>query len=516
MSTQQESAVSYNKVNEIFDNKVNKDVDLALESLSAKLKTYRTYKWQLDNKRVTDLDETGKPLTTQVPVVGEDGQEKKVLVVHPDDVNKKKSLQRKIEVTQMKTVVVGHAISDEEINTRKKYMTEFEPKKIDTDKKIRAYNAHKIRLSDDAVKLFNKCLTRISIAYLARAGLQARKLNNEAKKLAKKTKITMMHMVSCKPEELAGFNLFSGKSFFAALREFNAEEIQAMKETVAKETKKELKKLGYSKNSNTKALELQEKRIKEEEEEREKIEKYKGLDYAQILELERKEKESKKESKKEKKEKKKQESAKFVFANVIKTLYKRSQAYHDNPCAISMEVLKFLEEQCLNAVDKLAAYASTVVPSDETKTIDVFNVVSFFSSYIVDVFEVSKLLSLKETTTTKYALERAREENAKRKENGLPALEINEKDLEEEDDYFVEVSSKVAGSFGAFFNQEVIPLLDSREEHRELLRKRKMEKALEKSQGLKEPEVPKEEVKRAVLQQAPVSQEQEPKLIRRR
>lgn len=520
MTTERQSkqtSISVNKVKDILDSMVNQETDRCISDLNGKLKTFNTYQWQLKNKRVTEFDSNGEPLRKEVPDVDkETGLQKVESRVHPDDIKKKRSQQRKVEVLKTKEIVVGHEITPEEEKERNEYIIKFTPMKERIQKKVAAYRTHKVKFTDDALKAFNNSLSNLSVDYIIKAANYARLVNLKNKKAPKKNKINMLHMVACNPWELSGIKLFLNPVFFDALKSHHEQENRLAKEEGRKEMKAELKK-NYVKSDSVKNVERVERLQREMEEEKSELEKYKGLSYEEVLSLKKKEKESSSSLKKEKKELKQKEKNNFCFANAIKTQYKSSAEYQENPCALSMEVLRYLENLCHSVLNNLVSNAVTSCLANETGTFDEFDALLFMSSFVGDSFGVSRKLELTEVESfSKKAYEDELEKQRKLKDEGKPYQTVDKSKLPLEEDFEVSAESQYSGAFGKFFESELSPVLEARKAARELAKKRREEKSKKSDDKEDKTEKKVEKEDKTEKRESKIIDEDEPQIVRRR
>lgn len=465
MSSAIESTIiSTESVKSYLSNLVNSDVTRQVSDLNAQCKDYRTFKYQLKEGIVQDVDEDGKVKKVAVEVLDENGEKmyKKS--------NKKEAITRDVSVT--------HPMTDDERKFREQYIKDFETTFKDLKKRIRSFNEHKIKFPKMTVKVLNSKIQEIAVNYLICGYNHAKNVHltmkaskETSKNASKKPKIKLSHMVSCDYNSVSGIKIFMGKSFSDALRSTFDKTLQIATTQARAEAVKEIKEEGYVEGKELKERKAAVRQLEKKRREEEELELYGNLT---LKEIKARKEELKKSPKKEKKETKTEEkeetSKKYIFANAIKRTFKEHDQIKSltKTFSVSSEVMNFIEQQCIEFLNHVASYAYAVCRYNKTKTFRVEDLAAFLIGLTSNSISVSSQFTSETRMVPsedeyKKVLERNKEE-AKKK--GTEPEKVDRDSLPKEVGYVANATNSYSGAFAdsfSYFNN----VLESIEEKRE-------------------------------------------------
>lgn len=464
--------VSSEKVKDMIETILNKDLDAKIDLLNADevVKNYRRYRLQIAKNEVTETDSEGKKITREVDVFDEDGKQVFVTRLDKDDPKKKK----KISVPAKKTLVVKHAMTDEEKEERLAYLENHKSHYKTVTKEAGAYNEHRTSVSKRGVGYFNEFLKSTAVSLLIKAGQYVDEKNTAATaktgaRIPEKPKITMTDLAVCDYMSVPGIKVFITPTFGSSLAKALEERDVERQEAIAKEIKKNLKLQGYVKNDTLKRQEAAKKKKEKSEKERADLAKFAGKTYEEILaikEQEKKEKaaarkkvktpEEEAAAKKEKEEKKKNEP-KVIFANAIKRAFKEETKKDDGKSrySVSSSVLDFFEEACKAACIEVANAAHFYCKREDTTVYNTDEMIHHIGILHGGSISVSTEFSSRlKSVPSADAVEELRAANKKRREAGEVVANIDKNvlaTLPTEDVVHVDAVFRYSGEGAEYF-----------------------------------------------------------------
>lgn len=504
------ATISVEKVRELIEDKLNKDLDAHTDALTEKelVKTYRRYKQQLSMKdrKVTEytVDEHGNKVKKMktVPVLDKDGNQVFVTRVDKNDPKKKK-----IQVAATKEVVVSHPMTPEEVEEREKFLAENRAAYKTITKECAAYNEHRTSLSKRGVKYFNEFLKNTAVNLLIKAGEYVDEANLAAvatsgARLPEKPKITMADLASCDYMNVSGIKVFITPSFGQAVRDALKAKEEELSELVAKKIKKSLKSEGYVKNDTIKRQEAAKRKKEKAEKERADLAKYAGKTYEEVLALKEQEKkqkaEERKASKKKDEEKTKKSSPKYIFANAIKRAFKDATktAEGKSRYSVASPVLAFFENACLIACDEIANAAHFFCRREKVTIYNTDEMIHHIGILHGGSISVNaEFSSYLKTVPKADELERLRKENKERRDAGEVVANINKSTLPTEEVVAVKAVFKYSGE-GAEFYTDIMAQDELYKQERKAAAKAKKGLQEEEQQQSTPKEEPQEEPKK--------------------
>lgn len=437
--------IAINKVKDYLNTLANADVNQALKAINAELKPYKAdLKALVDGKAPVFIEtEAGRVRKVDiVPVLDEHTGLQKTVLKRTD----KKDASSAKETLVTKEVPVSKTLSEAELEDIKKRTTAFAAKAEILAKKSSAYKTHKVKFQKRALKVLIEFIQGVCQKYLEAALYMSKKwaMDNGSAKV----KISLNHMMTCDFLAVPGIKAFMGREFFAIQRQAFEDELNSTKVTAAKEEKKRLKGLGFTKSTAARKKDA-EKRRKEAEIaiEEDKL-KFKDMSCEKYLEIKSRELYKKSTKSTEKKDKKIKEKSDILFASAIKAQFK---AANDNAYTVSHDVIVFLDKCIREFLGHVAGYATALFATG--KTFNDTHAAVFVSGYISSDIKVSKALEIREImVTSEAALENQREENAKLKEKGLLPPKIDMDSLPKEQGFEVTATVNMDGQFGHCYN----------------------------------------------------------------
>lgn len=491
--------ISAEKVKDMIENILNKDLDDKIQSLNADevVKTYRRYRLQLSKGVVTDLDADGKKVTQVVDVLDKDGNQVFITRIDKTDPSKKK----KVQVPATKTLVVSHDITEAEKEERLAFFETHKAHYKTVTKEISAYNEHRTSVSKRGVGYFNEFLKSTAVNLLVKAGQYVDEQNTAAvaktgARLPEKPKIRMTDLAVCDYMSVPGIKVFITPTFGAALAKALLDREEEKQEALTKEIKKQLKLEGYVKNDTLKRQEAARKKKEKSEKERADLAKFAGKTYEEILAIKEQEKKAKAAARKkvktpedeaaaEKKKKEKKEGPKVVFANAIKRAFKEQTKNDDGKSRyrVSSAVLAFFEEACKAACIEVANAAHFYCKREDTTVYNTDEMIHHIGILHGGSISVSTEFSSKiKTVPQAEALEELRESNRARRKAGEVVANIDKQTLESlptEDVVHVDATVRYSGE-GAEYFIELMDKDNKYKEERKRLNEEKKKKREEK------------------------------------